>query len=131
MKKSFLNQINQYGYVLVTLLVVMVVAVVISSAGISLIVNNTQSSSRYQQGVTALKITESGMENAILRILRDPAYSGETLSVGGNPVMITVVGSNPIQVTAQGQADQFTKQIDVTMSFADGVWTIDSWKETF
>ena len=131
MKKLLKHQTNRRGYVLVTLLVVMVVAVVISSAGISLIVNNTQSSSRYQQGVTALKITESGMENALLRILRDPAYSGETLLVDGNPVMITTVGTNPIQVTAQGQVGQFTKQIDVTMSYAEGIWTVDSWKETF
>jgi len=131
MKKLFKQQTDHRGYVLVTLLVVMVVAMVISSAGISLIVNNTQNSSRYQQNVTALKITESGMENAVLRILRDPTYIGETLLLDGNPVMITVVGTGPIQVTAQGQVGQFTKQIDVTMSLEEGIWTVDSWKETF
>ena len=116
---------------MITLLVIVVVAIAITSAGAILIMTNTQSTGHYQENVIALKTTESAMENAILRILRDPSYTGESLLVDGNTVMITVVGDNPKTVTAVGTVGQFTKQIEAVASYDEGIWTVTSWKETF
>ncbi len=121
------------GTVLITLLIVVVVALVITSAGTSLIITNFQNTSQYQQGVSALKLAESGLENAVLRILRNPDYTGEALTIDGNPVMIVVTGENPKQVTVEASVNSYSRRIQaqVELDPAEGVWSVTSWKESY
>ena len=80
------------GQALVTLLVFMIIAVTITSSAVMIIILNSKGSYRFQDGLVAYQIAESGAENAILRLLRNPDYTGETdLAVGEGTASIPVL----------------------------------------
>ena len=108
------------GQTLVLLLVFMTVASIIISAAVIVTVINSTSSSKLERGNVALEIAESGAENALLRLLRDPAYAGEP--------GITVAGG---VITAVGQDAGFTRTIVVTTNYNNNVLTVTSWREKF
>jgi len=92
MKKS-VKQSSQSGYMLTALLVFLVVILVITTTSVLVSVSSLRSETYFDSGSEALSAADSGAENAILRLLRDPAYLGETLPVGNTEVIITVAGS--------------------------------------
>ncbi len=124
---------QQKGQALVTLLFFMVIAVTITSAAVVLIATNSLAASRFEQGTDALDIAESGVENALLRLDRDPSYTGETLNVGTGTVTISVSLGNPTIITATGSANQnnATRTIQVNTVYNNGALTVTSWKELY
>ena len=119
----------QRGQALVSLLVFVVIAVTISSAAIVIIIINSQSASKYQDGLITYYIAESGLENAIIRLLRDPNYLGETVSVGSGSATIVVSGSNPKIATSTGTLGNYKRKIQVQMNYNSGSYTYTNWKE--
>jgi hypothetical protein len=113
------------------LLVFLAVAVIISTAAATITVVNSTSSSHIELGQVAYNVAEAGIENAILRLLRDPNYLGETLTVGNGTCTINVSGTNPYTITARGAAGNFVKQIVATAQFTNGVMSITSWSESY
>lgn len=97
----------------------------------SLLINTSQalSTSRTQQGAVVLGYAESGVENAILRLLRDPNYTGEVLTVGSGTVTITVSGSNPATIFSQAVSGQIRRSLLVTVDDSNNELVITSWKE--
>ena len=79
-----------------------------------------------EQSVDAYYVAESGAENALMRLLRDPNYSGETMAVGVNNAIVTVVGN---RITSNGHVNNLTKKIQVDVSYNDNQMVITSWKE--
>src|SRR5690348_10136814 len=72
------------GQALVTLLFFMVMGVTITSAAVVILLANISASSKVEQGTTAYYIAESGAEEGMLQVLRNPLYAGsETISVDG------------------------------------------------
>lgn len=123
---------NKKGYTLVTLLVFIVMGLTITSAAIIMVLLNSRNASSIEQGALAHSIAESGAENALLRLLRNPSYTGETLTVGSGTATIVVssLGGNQSRIVSTGAAGNFqrTIQVDVTMS---GLISINSWRETY
>ena len=68
------NKNTQQGQALVMLLVFMVVGIVMTTMAVALLIVNATSASNVEQGDMALKIAESGADNALLRILRNPLF---------------------------------------------------------
>jgi len=97
----------------------------------ALLVNLSQNSSvsGTQQGALALEHAESGAENAILRLLRDPYYTGEVLTVGSGTVTTTVTGSSPSTIISSAVVGQFKKTITVIIDDSNNQLNIISWKE--
>ncbi len=119
------------GQTLVFLLVFVAMAVTVTSAAVVLMINNSQSSATFEQGLVAYDIAEGGAENAVLRLLRDPTYTGETLTIGTGQATITVTGTGPYTIVSKGVSGNFLRQVQVTVNYVSGILTASSWQEIF
>lgn len=124
-KKNLLQQ----GQTLVLLLIFMVVAIMITTASVAMIVTNIKATDKLSQGTTAMDVAESGAENAVIKLLRDPNYSGETLTVGEGQAVITITGTNPKAIVVKGTLNNFTRTIQVIVDMTNNISTVTSWKE--
>jgi hypothetical protein len=135
-QKKFKVQSSKFkveaGQTLVTLLVFTIVAITITSAAVVIILTNSIGTSKLERGTNTYYSAESGAENALLRLLRDPNYAGETLAVDNASVVISVanVGST-YTITSDATLGNFIQSIEVTATFVNNILTVDSWKEVF
>ncbi|MBI2613771.1 MAG: hypothetical protein HYW62_03285 [Candidatus Levybacteria bacterium] len=126
---SFLISHLQKGQALITLLFFVLISLTITSGAIIIIIANSISASKLQEGTSAYYTAESGVENALLRLLRDPNYAGETLTVGTGTAVITVTGANPKTVVSVGQNGNFKRTVQAQMNYSNGYYTFSNWKE--
>lgn len=126
MKQSSDYGKNHKGQALVSLLMFIMVALTVITSAITTVITNTRASSENQQAVDAYYVAEAGMENALMRILRDPNYSGETLQVGNNSAVVTVSGTT---ITSTGYVNNLTRKIQVIVSYNNYQMTITNWQE--
>ncbi|MBI2611956.1 hypothetical protein HYW54_04415 [Candidatus Gottesmanbacteria bacterium] len=124
-----MNKTN--GQILVTLLFFVVIAIIITSGAVVVILTNSLSASKFAQGNVAYYIAESGIENALLRLLRNPSYNGETLAIEDATALITVSGDNPKTITSVGSIGNFSRTIEVIADYTDNILTVTSWKEIY
>lgn len=123
------NNITKRGSTLITLLVFMIVALSVATTAVAILITNSQSGSMQEQGTEAYSAAESGIENAIIQLLRNPNYTGETLSVGSNTAIVTVTGIGPYTVTSTGTRGNYTRKVQAIIDYTDGILTVTSWKE--
>lgn len=128
MKKNTI-QSSESGYMLTALLVFLVVIIVVTTTSVLVSVSSLRSETYFDSGSEALAAADSGAENAILRLLRDPTYLGETLQVGNTDIIITVVGSAPQVVTVVADSGSFERTVEVRLQRVDGMLQVTSWKE--
>lgn len=128
MKKTHLKS-SKSGSALVVLLVLMVVAITITSAAVMITLVNSQATTRGVMGEYTLDIAESGAENALLRLLRDPNFAGETIQVNGGISTSTISGSPNKTIVSDGKLGAFTRKVQVTVSYTNDIMNIISWKE--
>lgn len=127
----------QRGQALITLMVFMIIGLTITSASIVMILVNSNSGTRQQQGELAYQVAQSGAENAVLRVLRTPPpqYTGETLSIGSGQAVITVSGSgtsaDPYVILSRGQVGNFVRQVEVRAEYQNNLFQIVSEQEVF
>lgn len=119
------------GQALVSLLVFMIIAITITTGAVFLLISNSINTTKIARGNNALMLAEAGAENALINLLRDPAYTGETLSIGNGDAEVTVSGSNPYTITSVGTDGSFVRTIEVSAQFIDNEMSILSWKEIF
>src|SRR3990167_3088016 len=125
---SLLPTHYKVGQALVTLLVFIAVATTITAAATTVTLINSQTTGKFAQGEAALTIAHAGADNAVLRLLRDPNYSGETdLSIGNGTATITVSGSSVKTITAEGKDGNFIRKIQVVGTFVNNTFTVSSW----
>ena len=120
---------NHKGQVLVTLLMFVLVAMTVITAVITTVIANTRSTSTIQQGTNIYYAAEAGVENALVRLLRDPNYTGETMQVDGSTAVITVTGTTTKIIMVEGQQNNLVRKIQVTVSYTDNQMTITNWQE--
>lgn len=119
----------QKGQALITLLFFILISLTITTGAIIIIIINSVSVSRFQEGTLAYYVAESGVENALLRLLRDPDYTGETLTIGTATAVITVTGTNPKTVVVVSQNGNFKRTVQAQMNYNNGYYTFSNWKE--
>ncbi len=120
------------GQALITLLFFMIIALTITSASVVMILVNSLSGAKLQQGEIAYHVAQSGADNAVLRLLRNPGYTGETdLAVGSGLVDIEVTGAGPYTIISTGTVGNFSKKVAVTATYVDNLLTVTSQKEVF
>lgn len=127
MKK--IRENKQSGMALVTVLIFGVVAIIVITLGITLMIIQTDSSREFASGQEALAVAESGVENAMIRLLRDPSYSGETLTLANGTATIVVTNGTTKTITVTGQTQFSTRTLQVITSDSDGFTVINSWRE--
>lgn len=118
------------GQVAIMLVLIVTILSTITTAAVALAISTTRDTTTLTLGERALVVAESGAENAILRILRDPTYSGEnSLPIGPGSATITVVGSSPIVITSTGAIGDMIRTVQVNVSTINGKLTVVSWQE--
>ena len=127
---SLFSFAHQKGQALITLLFFVLISLTITSAAIIIIIVNSISATKSQEGTLAYYTAESGVENALLRLLRDPNYPGETITVGTSTAVITVTKSgNTTTVVSVGTNGNFKRTVQAQMVYTNGAYTFSNWKE--
>ncbi|HLD26853.1 MAG TPA: hypothetical protein VJB63_02775 [Patescibacteria group bacterium] len=100
-------------------------------ASIIIMVINTQTSTKFQQSFTALYTAESGVENALLRLLRNPNYIGEIVPIdtGNATITVTDIGGGQKQIVSVGKSYTILRTLQIVVSYIDNILTVVSWKE--
>ncbi len=123
---------SQSGQALVSLLLISLIGFTVIAASAIMVYGNTQAASIVEQGGYAYYVAESGTEEGLLRLLRNPNYSGtaegQPLSVGSGSVVITV---NNGLITATGTYQGSVRKIQAQTVYNNGIRTIISWKEVW
>ena len=93
--------VNQSGQTLVILLIYMVIGIIVTTSSIALVINSSYNTDKVYQGNNALDVAESGAETAMIKLLRNPNYNGETLTINGGMAVITVVVITAVLLAAE------------------------------
>ena len=117
------------GQALVVLIVFVAIATVITSSAVVVTVVNSRLAADQTVRVSAFSAAEAGASEAILAILRNPNYSGGTLTVGSAVATITVSGSPTVTIVSTGSAGNFVKKVQVTGMYTGNVFAISAWSE--
>ena len=117
------------GQALVVLLLYMIIAISLTTTAVAMGISNSLTTTQEEEANHALEVAESGTENAILRLLRDTQYLGETLTVAGGTATVTVSGDDTKTITSVGTIGNFSRTLQVEVTFTDGVLTVTSWSE--
>jgi hypothetical protein len=117
------------GQAFIPVLILLVIIITLGTAVLSLSVGGMLISYSSQEGERVLLATEGAIENGLLRNLREPAYTGESLQVGGLPCTIVASGPAPIVVTAECRSDQACRRLEAEAEIVMGEIVINSLKE--
>jgi len=126
-----MSKYNNSGQALISLVIFMVVATIIISGAVTVIVVNSKTTSKFHQGVVSYDLAEAGIENALIRLLRNPNYTGETLTLGSDTITIQISGEEQTTyiITSTSNTSNFKRTIRTDAEYNNNVLTITSWKE--
>lgn len=125
------KQYSSSGSALITLLVIVAVGLIVTSSAVVVAVTNSQTTSQLSRSDEVLAVAEAGAEEAILRILRNPSYSGGTMTVGSGTATMAVTGTGgttPV-ITSKGQVGSIIRTVQVQTNWTNSVLTVTSWQE--
>lgn len=118
------------GEVLIMLVIIITVLTIITTAAVALAFSTTRDTTTFTLGEKALTIAESGVENAILNLLRDPSYTGDSnLPIGPGNVTIVVSGSAPYTITSTGVVGDMVRRVEAQVGPVANKLTVLNWQE--
>lgn len=117
---------NQKGYALITLLFFMTISLTIITGVVIVVLNNATATTSVEQRTIAYYAAESGAENALLRLIRDPNYTGETLIVDQGTVVIQI---NNGTIVSTASFANVIKKVQIQTLNTNNQLTVTSWKE--
>ena len=126
------NQPKNAGMALVTVIVVSGLAMVVITAGVTLSILTSQANLGFLQGQKALYVAEAGAEEALIRLLRNPSFTQETLNIDGGTAIINISDNAGIKViTVDGQVVGAKRWVVVEVDDSSGMMVVNSWQEQF
>lgn len=121
------------GQAALTLIFFALVAMIATSAAVIAIVSNNLTQTKMEQGISAYYAAEAGKENALLRLLRQPNYLGETLTIDQTTTVEITVEPLPTplhyRINALGQSGEISRQIQTIVDYNDNVLEVISCEE--
>ena len=122
---------NTSGQILTSVLVFMAFGLSVIALSATLTIINIQNTAKYAQSEQASNYAEAGAEEAILRLIRDPSYSGGNLALAADAVIAIQITANGDSRTVISSAtyNGFTKKVQVVASLANNKATLVSWKQ--
>jgi hypothetical protein len=121
---------TQAGQTLIALLIFMMVAMTVTLAATAVAIINIKATTSFASGEIALSNADSGVENALLQLERNPGYTGEILPIGNGSATITVSGSGPFTIISVGASGNFRRTVTATAGYTANVLTLTNWSET-
>lgn len=124
------TQYDSRGQAVITVIFIAVIGMFIATGSIFSVANALESSSIQELGSVAFQAAESGIENSVLRLMRDPSYIGGTEVIGANiTAVVTVTVSPEMTIQSIGTAGSVSRKIVATVHYDNLMLVIDSWKE--
>jgi len=121
---------HQSGSILTALIVFVAIGLLITTSATVLLADQMLLGERDARSASLLYTAESGAENAILRLLRDPSYTGETLlTPDGQAVEITVQTGPPIVITSRAETAGLSRAVQIELTRQSGVLEVLSWQQ--
>lgn len=118
------------GQAVITVLFVVVIGMLVATGATMTLVNAYTAASNRELSAYAYDMAESGIENGMLRLLRDTSYTGETISFGPNRLAVVTVSQFPdLIIQSVGTAGSIVRKIIVRAHMDNLRIVIDSWKE--
>lgn len=112
------------------LLVFVMVAITVTTAAVSMTINSSLATSAVEGGEYVRKISDTGIEVAMLKIIRlGDSYSGETLVVEDGQVTISVSGTTSKTIRSEGTSGNYKRTVESVVVYNNNVLTPVSWKE--
>lgn len=112
------------------LMLILLLLVTITTAAVAIGITSTRDTTSLSLGEEAVAVASTGAENAVLRLLRDGSYTGETnLPIGAGSATITVTGTTPKTITSTGTVSGMIRKIEVIVAIVNGQLTVTSWRE--
>lgn len=123
--------LNQSGQAMITILVCIAFLAIIVFFTVASTIVNTRAASKAAIAEETFHLAEGSIENATLKLVRDPSYTGESYTQGNALITITITGaptsSRAIYVkTVNGNN---TRNFQADGAFANNKFMISSWKE--
>lgn len=123
------------GMALVTVIIFAVLAMLVIIAGLTLATLTAQSKLAQNLGQQALFLAESGAEEALLRLLRNPDWdsdNAQVLTVGAGTVRIDLAkDGEQLVIWSTGETALAVRRLEVRVSYDNGIMQVDSWREVF
>jgi hypothetical protein len=135
MEKSSIN-IRHNGQALITLLFFTIIGLTVTSAAIVMMLVNSNAGAKLQEGEVAYQVAQSGAENGMLRLLRNPGYLGENdVPIGSGSAKILVSGNgstdNPFVITSTGTVGSFVRKVEIKATYVNNLLQVTSQKEIY
>ena len=125
-------QNNQKGQALITLLFFVAISTIVTTAAVVILFDNSLNVLRFTEGTESYYGAESGIENALLRIIRNPLYTGETMNFLGEEISIVVTNNSGIYtITSTGKIGDSSRAIEAIAEYQSGTLTVTSWNEIY
>lgn len=113
-----------------TVIFIAVIGMFIATGAIFAVANALESSSSEELGALAFQAAESGIENSVLRLMRDPSYTGETMEIDeASTATVSVTTDTGITIQSIGTAGVVSKKIIARAHYDNLVLIVDSWGE--
>lgn len=128
-KYQISNIKSQKGQTLVLLLVFVMVSIAVTTAATFIIATNSLSVTNLSLGISTKAMAEAGAEKALLSLLRNPGYSGETFSLDTGTVTASVSGTTTLTIDSTAVNGNYTKRVEVIATYSNNVLTVQSWKD--
>ena len=125
-----MRKLNESGQTLIALLIFMLVAMTVTLASIAIAITNIQAGNSISSGELALQNAQSGIENTLINLERNPSYSGGTMALSNGNATITVSGTGILNIISEGNYRNFHRKITVNATNTANVINITSWSET-
>jgi len=118
------------GQAMIMVLFITIIGISIITGAMYAVYNAIGLSSQSELGLLARSAAETGIENALIRFIRDPSYTGETMQLDSNRIVtITVVGTTKTTITAVGTIGFTSQRVQAVVYYNNGVFTIESWND--
>lgn len=122
----------QRGQTLIMMLFFTLIGITVVTSATFIIITNSQGNTKLQQSVVAYEIAQSGAENAMLQLLRNPAYTGEVMTISDGTATIQVSSNSAIfTIISTGQSGNFIKKVQVTGIYQNYGITFSPIKEIY
>jgi len=117
------------GQALIPLLIIIVIILGLGTTAIELAIGRMIISRFSFDEIKSFYTVETAMENAFLKILRNPAYLGEDLQINDASCTIEVSVTLPKVVNATCDNGRQVRKMEAEASFVDGVMVVENIRE--
>ncbi|HSX33381.1 MAG TPA: hypothetical protein VLF91_03535 [Candidatus Saccharimonadales bacterium] len=124
------RQAHEQGQTIIALLVYMAIVITLTTIAATVTIINIRASSGFTNGEQALVNAESGADDALLQLLRDPSYSGGTVPFPNGAATISISGTTQRTIVSRGESGGTQRSITVVATDSSHTITLVSWNET-